>query len=248
VTPLADAEDASRFGGKAASLARALRSGLPVPPGFAIAFDAAADATPVLDWGPLAVRSSAVGEDGASASFAGQHATVLGVPAGGLQDAVDRVRASTVSASGYRARLGLPSSTRMGVVVQAMVDAAVAGVLFSRDPLTGEPVCCVEAAWGLGEAVVQGLVTPDGWRLDDKGRVLEERRGVKDVAVRLSGRGTETVPVDDPDAPCLDAGALVALRALARDCEHVWSRALDLEWAFDRTGRLWLLQARPVTR
>ena len=97
----------------------------------------------------------------------------------------------------------------MAVVVQELVPAEVAGVLFTRNPVTGAAERVIEASWGLGEAVVAGLVVPDRFRLDVRGRVLERTMGEKDVALRIGPAGTREVAVDAPDvhAPCLDDDA-----------------------------------------
>jgi pyruvate,water dikinase len=260
---LAEAEAERWYGGKAVQLGAALRAGLPVPEGWALpvalvervaAGDAGAialvRALPLA--GPLAVRSSAVGEDSAEASFAGQHRTVLGaVGADAVVAAVVEVWASTRTdaALAYRRKLGLEASPRCAVVVQPMVAAEVAGVLFSRNPLTGADERVVEAAWGLGEAVVEGLVTPDRFRLTRDGAVLERSPGAKDLAVRLhADGGTAEVPVDPAQAAqlCLDDAKLAALAGLAARCEAVYGGLQDLEWAF-AGDRLFLLQRRAMT-
>jgi pyruvate, water dikinase len=262
--PLHDAHEESRFGGKAAQLAVALRAGLPVPPGFAFSWDthealcgddAEPHLAPVLE--PLghlvAVRSSAVGEDSEGASFAGQHATVLGVRrVDGLLMAVREVHASArgEAVRQYRVKLGLDPEPRMGVVVQRLVPADVAGVLFTRDPTSGEDVRVVEASWGLGEAVVQGLVTPDRYVMGRSGRVLVRDVGEKDRMIRWSEvDGTEEVDVPDDRVavPCLDEAALALLDSLAQRCEAVFGGAQDIEFAFHR-GELYLLQRRAITR
>jgi len=263
--PLAAATAVDRYGGKALHLAEALRAGLPVPPGFAIAWpdvdacargegDLAALASALAGVKRVAVRSSAVDEDGAAASFAGQHATVLGVsPQGGLLAALQAVHASarTPSALAYRRKLGLATEPRMAVVVQALVEAEVAGVLFTRDPVSGADERVIEASWGLGEAVVAGLVTPDRFRVARGARVLAREAGEKDLAVRWrdDGEGTEEVSVTGPRVHglCLDDGQLAALDALAARCEAVFGGAQDLEFAFAR-GALHLLQRRAITR
>ncbi|WP_437675352.1 PEP/pyruvate-binding domain-containing protein [Sorangium sp. So ce131] len=254
------------FGGKAAQLGRARRSGLPVPPGWAasagfvervVAGDEAAvgrlvEAFVELD-GPVAVRSSGVGEDGAAASFAGQHATELNVRGReALLEAVHKVHRSarTEAALAYRRRLGLPPEPRLGVVVQRLVHAECAGVLFTRHPTTGADERVIEAAWGLGEAVVAGLVTPDSYRVARGGRVLERRPGEKDLAIVWSeAGGTEEVPVEAErvGALCLDDARLAALDALAAACEAAFGGTQDIEWAF-AGDRLYLLQRRAITR
>ena len=262
---LTEAFDESLFGGKAAHLAAAVRAGLPVPAGVALPFglvDAVAagdlEARQQLEAifrtlaAPLVARSSAVGEDSEQAGFAGQHLTRLNVRSEPeLLDAVCAVwdSARSPSALAYRERLRLPRELRMAVVVQELVDADCAGVLFSRNPINGSDELVIEAAWGLGEAVVAGLVTPDRFRLRRDGAVVERIEGVKDVAVRIDPAGgtrqTE-VPADTARALCLDDAQLTALHALAQRCDEVFGGSHDIEWAFAR-DRLYLLQRRTLT-
>lgn len=248
------------FGGKADVLGRCIAAHLPVPPGVALDEEAAAvirDGDPRvtavlmsevegLD-GPFAVRSSAAAEDGLGASFAGQLETVLGVPAPELPAAIGRVLESghAVSVAAYRARRGIGGLGGTNVLVQQLVPAIAAGVLFTRDPLgrTDGPV--VEAAWGLGTSVVEGLVVPD--------RITRSRYepGDKDVERVLDGATVveRPVPIDRRDQPCLGLRAVATLFRLAEDCDRVLPSAngLDLEWAQDPDGTIWLLQARPIT-
>lgn len=262
--PLQDAQDAHRFGGKAAQSALALRAGLPVPDGFAIACDSrgcllgmngrSAIAAMLEQLGGLvAVRSSAIGEDSATASFAGQHATVLGVSSvDGVVDALREVYASatSTSATAYREKLGLDLAPRMGVVVQRLIRADAAGVLFNRDPITGQDVRVIEASWGLGEAVVQGLVTPDRYRVARGGKVISRHVGEKDVMICWEeAGGTRERPVDAAriDALCLDDAILAALDTLSTQCEAVFGGTQDLEFAV-RDDRVHLLQRRAITR
>ena len=266
LTPLTEAHDAATFGGKASQLASALGHRLPVPGGFALSppfVDAIAEGNaaaidrvrPVLalSGGCVAVRSSAIGEDGASASFAGQHATILHVRTHAeLVDAIRRVWASarTDSAMAYRARLGIIGAPRMAVVVQELVDAECAGVLFTRAPMTGHDERVIEAAWGLGEIVVAGLVTPDRYRISRTGEILERSPGEKDIAIRPSlDGGTMEVAVEDHliNAHCLDDDRLGQLHRLASDCERHHEGPHDIEFAFSR-DRLYLLQRRAITR
>jgi pyruvate, water dikinase len=261
--PLADVTDPMAFGGKAVALGSAMRAGLPVPNGVALSVDtveavvrADPDDVPALHsvcarGGPRAVRSSAVGEDSVGASFAGAHCTVLGVcDPEAVVAAVRRVHASADApqARAYRAQLGL-GPARMGVVVQELVPADVAGVLFTRNPVTGAAERVIEASWGLGEAVVAGLVVPDRYRLDVRGRVLERVTGEKDVAVRAGPGGAREIAVDDAEvhAPCLDDAQLAELHALAEACDAVYGTGdHDIEFAF-HAGAVFLLQRRPIT-
>jgi pyruvate, water dikinase len=263
---LSESVEEATYGGKAAQLAAALRAGLPVPDGVALAADFV-EATAAGEPGafreleeaagslrpPLAVRSSAVGEDSETASFAGQHLTRLNVRSSdALVDAVRAIRESahSESALAYLRRLGLDLEPRIGVVVQELVLADRAGVLFTRNPLDGADEILIEASWGLGEAVVGGLVTPDRFRLGRDGSVVERTAGVKDVAVRVAADGgTEETDVD-PELVrmlCLEDSHLRELRGLGLRCEEVFGGTQDLEWAFGG-GTLYLLQRRAVTR
>jgi len=266
IRALAAAADAAAFGDKAVQLGAAIRAGLPVPAGFAMSSEQVQATTrgdPIAlaalrascpDGRPWAVRSSAIGEDSGVASFAGTHLSVLGV--GGFAAVVEGIRQVYVSGQGpvaraYRARLGLEPTSRMAVVVQELVDADVAGVLFTTNPLTGATERVIEASWGLGEAVVSGLVTPDRYRLTPTGRIVERSLGEKDLRIRCRPcGGTEHVPVS-PEliyAPCLNDGQLATLHALAVACDRVFgSSEHDIEFGF-RGGAVLLLQRRPITR
>jgi pyruvate, water dikinase len=269
VTPLAEAVDVDVFGGKAAQLGAAIRCGLPVPTGYALSppvVEAVVDRhRPAIvelaavsdELGLMAVRSSAPDEDSADASFAGAYLSVLGVSgAEALVGAVRDVHSSgqLTGAHSYRATLGLQAEYRMAVVVQQLVDADVAGVLFTRNPVTGADERVIEASWGLGEAVVGGLVTPDWYRVARGGGTLERRLGDKDIAIRLrcggDGALTEEISVDPARAAmhCLGEAQLAALDGLATQCDDVYgARDHDIEFAF-REGEMFLLQRRPITR
>ena len=205
----------------------------------------------------LAVRSSATTEDAADASFAGLQDTYLWVP--DLSQTLQRVRSCwaslySVESVSYRRRRNLPEqAVAMAVVVQAMVDARTAGVMFTRSPTTGDrSVITIEGAWGLGSAVVGGEVTPDRWVL---GKVTGEItvREISDKAIchaPASGGGIEARPVPQAlrDAPCLSDEELQTLRAIARRVERHYGCPQDIEWAVERTsGEVLLLQSRPET-
>jgi pyruvate,water dikinase len=266
VVPLPDAHEESRFGAKATGLGAAARNGLPVPPGIALSGSlveavaagqeqatdemvAAARSLP----GPLAVRSSAVDEDGADASFAGQHLTLLNVPS--VEDVAAAVReiwwsANSDSAISYRQRVGLFARPSVGVVVQSLLDPDVAGVMFTENPINKAAERLIEATWGLGEAVVAGRVIPDSFRIDPAGAVLERTPGMKKIAIRAAADGgtvEESVAPERAEDLCLDDEQLAELNALAGRCEEVYGPARDIEWAF-AGGRLYLLQCRAVTR
>jgi pyruvate,water dikinase len=261
---LEDAGDEREYGGKAVSLGTAIRAGLPVPCGLALPaslvdriargdHDAlmAVKSLPHLPKGRLAVRSSAVGEDSADASFAGQHVTILNVFEPTLGDAIRSVwdSARTESALAYRAKLGIDGPPSIAVVIQQLVEPLAAGVLFTRDPISGADERWIEASWGLGEAVVAGIVSPDRYRLDRSGRLIEQVVGLKDVKIWFDEHGTAEMPVDPAlhEMPCLTDRHLHELHALADRCCSVWGSDLDLEWAVTPDNSLFLLQSRPIT-
>jgi phosphoenolpyruvate synthase/pyruvate phosphate dikinase len=207
------------IGGKAEGLIRLQELGLPVPPFVAVPVGEEVDEAAVAALGePLAVRSSAVGEDAADRSAAGQYETVLGVTRSTLSDAVERVRSSTDRATAYGA------SGDVAVVVQRQVPATRAGVAFSRDPVGGGDDVVIECALGGGEAVVSGEITPDRYR------VAGDR-----VHARAAG-SVRTLRDDE----ARDVAALV------RSAEAGFGRPVDVEFCFE--GRtLWLVQCRPIT-
>ena len=265
LVPLADAAEESAFGGKAVSLGAAIRAGLPVPPGVALGtvmVDRVADgdvaaievvlSSPHIPDQRLAVRSSAVGEDSADASFAGQHATKLNVRKPNVREAVQVVWASarTAAALAYRTRKGLPAHPKIAVVVQLLIEPVAAGVLFTRNPISGADERMIEASWGLGEAVVSGIVVPDRATLNPQGIVLDFVVGDKDVKIWYDeDDGTSEMPVDEGlrSVPCVDESHLEALNDLANRCQRVWGPALDIEWALGGDGNIYLLQCRPIT-
>ena len=265
IVPLAGAEEEAVFGAKAVGLGDAIRAGLPVPPGVALAGPdvgaiaaGEADATAALRAAvhdlpvPLAVRSSCVDEDSAGASFAGQHLTVLNVPSvNGVEAAVREIwwSANSDSAITYRKRLGVFARPSVGVVVQSLLQPDSAGVMFTRNPITGADERMIEASWGLGEAVVSGRVIPDTYRVARGGDVLDRRPGFKQIAIRsVPGGGTvdEPVAAELQESLCLSDEQLQQLSALADDCERVYGAGRDIEFAF-AGGQLYLLQCRAVT-
>jgi phosphohistidine swiveling domain-containing protein len=203
---------------------------------------------------PVAVRSSATAEDLPFASFAGQQDTylnIVGVEA--ILDAVQRCWASlwTDRAVVYRVTNGINHATaRLAVVVQHLVEATVAGVMFTANPVTGRRrQAVIDATPGLGEAVVSGAVNPDHFVVDlATGAVLERRLGDKRLVIRArQGGGTEPSAQPASQTFCVTDEQLGALAVLGTRVEGHYGEPQDIEWAIDPAGSLWLTQARPVT-
>jgi phosphoenolpyruvate synthase/pyruvate phosphate dikinase len=202
----------------------------------------------------VAVRSSATAEDLPDASFAGQQETYLNIEGvGAVLDAVKRCWASlwTARAIGYRARQGIgPDGLSLAVVVQLLVPAEAAGILFTANPVTGaRGEAMISASWGLGEAVVGGLVTPDSLTVDKRtGEVLARETADKQVmTVRVQG-GTEERPVPEElrDAPVFDDDRAAELVRLGVQIEELYGMPMDIEWCW-ADGQFSIVQARPIT-
>ncbi len=208
---------------------------------------------------PVAVRSSAVGEDSQDATFAGQQETYLWVR--GAEQVCDAMRDCWVSlysppAITYRARRAdFEQMPAMGVTVQLMVDAEVSGVMFTCNPVSGDPsMVAINASWGLGLAVVGGEVTPDDFLVSKvTGEVVREHVHSKEVEYVPVADGGGAVRVDVPDerrdVACLDRPALERLVAVGRRVERHFGCHQDIEWAIARGNGedLFLVQSRPVT-
>jgi pyruvate,water dikinase len=270
-------DDPAEVGGKTAHLSR-LAADYNVPPGFcltAAAFDPDHSAdTPLptalaaaiaaayealarrvgLPGVPVAVRSSALDEDGDLASFAGQHETELNLV--GVDDVLNAVVRCWVSgrnerALAYRKQQGLDiEEVRLAVLVQQLVVADTSAVIFSANPISGNrDEVVVTASWGLGESVVSGTVTPDTWvvRKADLA-VKEERIGAKErMTVAVTGGTREvTVPRLLRERASLSRVQVTELAQLAVEIEGNMGRPVDIETAYARE-ELFLLQCRPIT-
>lgn len=226
-------------GGKAEGLVRLLEYGFEVPSGFVV-IGARPGCLPAdldehyarIGAGKVAVRSSAIGEDSGEASFAGQYETVLNVEGrDALRAAIEDCLRSlgNARALAYRDEKTERHEARMNIVVQQMVDARAAGVIFTAHPVNARrDRVVVDAVAGLGEALVSGHATPDHWLLGRDGSVLRsELRG---------------------DEPILSNGELTLLLDGALRAEERYGVPLDMEWAIDQAGELRWLQARPITQ
>jgi pyruvate,water dikinase len=205
----------------------------------------------------VAVRSSATTEDASDASFAGLQDTYLWVKS--VRQVQERIRScwgslySVESMSYRRKRDFKEKNVAMAVVVQTMVDARTAGVMFTRSPLTGDrSVMTIEGSWGLGSAVVGGEVTPDRWVV---GKITGEI-SVREISTKLihhaavAAGGVEIVPVpqDLQCVACMSDDEIQSLRTIGRKVERHYGRSQDIEWAVERgSEKILLLQSRPET-
>ena len=291
LVPLHEA-DPRTIGGKGAALLRLQRHGLPVPRAWVLStevyaaflrhtglWEAARQPTPDLAARILtaampftlscpapqvAVRSSALDEDGREASHAGLYESVLGVGAAGLDDAVRRVWASyhTERAWSYR-RGAAVDPGGMAVLVQEMVDARASGVLFTTNPLTGSwREMTVEAVWGLGEPLVSGHMVPDQYLVRRPRRTPRpvqriiaavplslERETIAPQLTELvlGSHGAEERATEAPYARKLGRDELFSLARIGLRAESFLGGPQDVEWAVDRGGHFWVLQSRPIT-
>ena len=218
-----------------------------------LADDIAAAHTELGDDASVAVRSSACAEDSETASYAGQQETFLGVR--GRDELLERVRDCWASffserALFYREKHGSLEDLAMAVVVQRMVAADVAGVLFTIDPVRRRrDRMVVEAVFGLGEAAVSGQVTPDHYVLTRSGEVKKRKVAVQPHALMSDEDGgtvERELSEDVGGRHTLDEGQLRALAELGDHLEEKLGAPQDIEWAFEN-GELYVLQARPVT-
>lgn len=246
---LVSIDDPERRGERAAALRRRVAS-VPVPGEVRVAV-----ATALERLGPeavLAVRSSATSEDAAGASFAGAHATLLGVS--GLTEALRAISTCWVSAFtdraiAYRVERGLLDEPIVAVVVQVAVPADVAGVAFSERPDgSGPGLVVVESARGLGESVVSGAVEPDHDEVDVASWTVTTRRpGRQSERLVLSGDGVHRVAGGvDPGPHVLDEATVVGIARTVRTVADHFAGPQDVEWALVGDD-LWILQSRPIT-
>jgi phosphoenolpyruvate synthase/pyruvate phosphate dikinase len=238
-------DDLNEVGGKAASLGEMMSNQFPVPSGFVITTKAFKDFSSgeisqefkdevikefnALNAGQVAVRSSAVAEDSKSASWAGQLETYLNTTKGTLLENIQKCWNSvkTERAKLYAKQKGIEEMI-VAVVIQKMVDAKMAGVMFTKNPVNGNEEIMIEAVAGLGEALVQGEVTPDNFIVDKKSFTVIEQT--------LEG-----------DEPLLDADTLKELGQLSINIENHYQAPQDIEWAIDKDKKIWILQSRPIT-
>lgn len=266
--------DVSRVGGKAANLSRLCRLHR-VPPGFALtpkfatavardghephastvatAYTELATAVGIVD-APVAVRSSAVDEDGGTTSFAGQHATYLNIRGtSSVVTAVLKCLASftTDEALAYRRNNGLSTeAVGAGVLVQALIPADVSAVVFSANPVNGHrDEVLINSSWGLGESIVGGMVNPDTFVVEKQTwRTLLASAGEKRQMTVLAPEGTRqiTVPAMLRSSLSLSTEQAIEAAQLAATLEQAMGWPVDVECGF-HNGELHLFQCRPIT-
>jgi pyruvate,water dikinase len=228
-------------------------TGVEIPADLAAAIVAAYAALPGEN-PPVAVRSSATAEDLPDASFAGQQETYLNIRGTtAVLEATRKCWASlwTARAIGYRARQNIsPDAVALAVVVQLLVPADAAGILFTANPLNGKrDELVINAAWGLGEAIVGGLVTPDSLTIDKRTtKILQRETAEKQVMTVRTATGTHEQPVPEAlkNAPVLNETQAAQLTGYATRIEQLYGMPMDIEWAL-AGDRFAILQARPVT-
>jgi pyruvate, water dikinase len=284
------ATDAHRVGAKMARLGELAARGLRIPDGYAVTADALADTvlTDTVLADPVsaalrdavaaaherlrnrtgrgaaltvAVRSSGVSEDGATASFAGQYDTYLGIT--GIDDVIRHIvkcreSGSAARAQAYQRRFAAGAGTERGglaVGVLELIDVRSAGVAFTLDPVTGDrDRLVVEANWGFGESVVSGHVSPDHWVIDRASGEIRERRtgATRQWSAADPDTGLVTLrplPADRAGRPCLTDNEVQSVCAQATAIEAAEGCPQDVEWAIanDAVGTLFILQHRPET-
>jgi len=256
-------QDVKLVGGKAASLGEMLSAGIPVPGGFVITTDAfrtglsqeleneILQAFDALKAERVAVRSSAVAEDSISASWAGQLETYLNTTKGELLNAVTKCWESIKSghAAAYAAEHGVDESQQaVAVVVQAMVDSETSGVLFTANPVTeNRDEVIIEAVYGLGELLVQGMVTPETLRIDKSTGKVSHRLPSKQRTKLIHKNGkNQEAPVASSAKPIISDRNIKDLVTLADKIERHYKVPQDIEWAI-RGDQLFIVQSRPIT-
>jgi len=241
----------------AAEQARALFDETPMPDWLEQAIrDAYAELTGGEGPVPVAVRSSATAEDTASASFAGMNETFLNtIGADAVIDAVRRCWRSLFGARTvyYRGSRNFGQADMdIAVVVQRQIQSTRAGVMFTANPATGDrDQLVIEGAFGLGEAVVSGSVSPDRYLVDKSTLTIRSREvHHKELAIdSVPGGGTQTRQLSEQEAlaPVLNDDEVLTVAKLGRDIEEHYGSPQDTEWAFDPAGAAWMLQSRPIT-
>ncbi len=258
-------QDIALVGGKAASLGEMLQMGVPVPDGFVVTTNGFRQgmnlklkkqtlaAFKALGAPRVAVRSSAVAEDSSAASWAGQLESYLNVTQDGLVEAIEECWQSMEStrAKHYADEHKLDKSQRaVAVVVQKMVDSEISGVMFTANPVTGNRnELMVEAVYGLGEMLVQGLTTPESIvinKLTGKVSSRSQHRQIKKLLFRNNKNIKVPLSSDLLGKKILSKDHITELLVLGQRIESYYSAPQDIEWAILRK-QIFIVQSRPIT-
>jgi len=262
-------DDISLVGGKGLSLGIMINAGLPVPSGFVMTTNVYKEyynqniprnlqedilrAFDELNMERVAVRSSAIAEDSTTTSWAGQLETFLNITRENLVENINKCRDSIHSkrALVYAERQGITQDRMLvAVVVQKMVDSDISGVMFSVNPITKNPnEIMIEAVYGLGELLVQGLVTPSNFVLDKQDFSIKSKmEGEQDKMLIFQVGENKEVPLPENMSlsKILDDEDLKELGKYAISIEKIYHKPQDIEWAKVR-GELFILQSRPIT-
>ena len=261
--------DVSRFGGKAASLGEMAQSQFPIPDGFALSVDAFRefngkefsaefekelhDAYTKLGASRVAVRSSAVAEDASGASWAGQLETYLNVARDNLHTSIRKCWKSILSDEAVAYAVGkklTEADLAVGVVVQTMIESEVSGVMFTANPITSDrSQVVIEGVFGLGEMIVQGIVTPDNWLISKDPLTVEEFNIAiksKEMIFNSGKNSIRAVPEGRNDRATLREEQVLELARIGLKIEKHYKVPQDIEWAW-AGGKFYIIQARPVT-
>lgn len=262
-------DDVKEVGGKGASLGEMFNAGIPVPPGFVVTaetFKQFVNAEfPVdveeeilktfdeLGANRVAVRSSAIAEDSKTASWAGQLESYLNVTKDGLIDKIRECWNSIKSerALAYAGQQGVNEEDLVvAVVVQKMVESEASGVMFTLNPITHETnELMIEAGFGLGEMLVQGMITPDNFILDKQTLEIKSK-DIQTQATMLvfkDGQNIEVVvPEDKKSQPAITDAQVQELAELGKRIEEHYGFPCDIEWAMEK-GKIYIVQSRPIT-
>jgi pyruvate,water dikinase len=262
-------EDIELVGGKGLSLGRLTQAGLPVPPGFVITTDAykkfnnrhvdsefeelVLQAFDALGAERVAVRSSAVAEDSPDASWAGQFESYLNITKDDLMGSIkkcwDSASSEVVNEYAQSKSIG-KDQLAIAVVVQGMVESEVSGVAFSVNPVTKDTSeIMIEAIYGLGELLVQGMITPDNYVVNKQSHEITEDniKTKSKMLVYDNGNNAELpVPEDKQQASCLNDGQISELSSLIVKIEQYYDKPQDVEWALEN-GQFYIVQSRPIT-
>lgn len=267
----------NQVGGKGASLGEMIKAGIPVPPGFVILTEAYQKffnheiplevkkeilrTFDLLNTERVSVRSSAVAEDSSQASWAGQLETYLNVSRENLIDKIRECWNSVKSerALAYAGQQDLSQDELiMAVVVQKMIESHASGVMFTANPITKDTdEIMIEAGFGLGEMLVQGLITPDNFIVDKKNLEIKSRdiQTQETMLVFQEGENEQSsspnkeipVPDDKKDEQAVSDEIIKKLAELALKIENHYGEPQDIEWAVDGNLNIWILQSRPIT-